>query len=79
LDESYHTRLGATLKAMADAAWVVTYDDCPEIRRIYRGWAKVRPFSLRYAANERRHGNEILVAPNWLQLPKVQLSEAIDW
>ena len=28
---------------------MLTYDDCPEIRRLYRGWAAIRPFSLRYA------------------------------
>jgi DNA adenine methylase len=79
LDEEYHASLGRRLKGMADAAWIVTYDDCPEIRRIYRGWARIRPFSLRYVANQRRQGSEILIVPNWMQLPKAQSSDAIDW
>lgn len=79
LDESYHVALGERLKSMTDTAWVVTYDDCAEIRRIYRGWATIRPFSLRYAASERRSGKEILIVPKWMRLPKFQTSAAIVW
>ncbi len=79
VDEEYHVALGARLKSMADGAWVLTYDDCPEIRRIYRGWATIRPFSLRYAAAERRSGKEILIVPKWMRLPVSQASAAIIW
>jgi DNA adenine methylase len=79
LDQEYHSSLAEKLKNMPDAAWVVTYDDCPEIRRLYKGWSTIRPFSLRYAAAERRSGREILVAPKWLKLPKEQTSGAIGW
>ena len=60
LDEDYHAALAAQLKTMSDAAWVLTYDDCHEVRRMYRRWAAIRPFSLRYAAAERRTGTEVL-------------------
>lgn len=79
LDEEYHVALAARLKSMTDAAWVLTYDDCPEIRRMYRGWATIRPFSLRYAAADRRSGKEILIAPRWMRLPASQTSAAITW
>lgn len=79
LDEEYHVALGAHLRTMADAAWVLTYDDCPEVRRIYRGWAAIRPFSLRYAASERRSGKEVLITPKWMRLPTSQASAAIVW
>ena len=79
LNEDYHVALGTRLRSMTDAAWVLTYDDCPEIRRIYRGWATIRPFSLRYAASERRSGKEILIVPKWLRLPASQSSAAIIW
>jgi len=75
----YHQALASTLKAMSDAAWVLTYDDCPEVRAAYEGWATVRPFSLRYAAAKRRHGREVLIAPRWMQLPDDQDSDAIVW
>jgi DNA adenine methylase len=79
LDESYHVELANTLKSMPDAAWVLTYDDCPEIRRLYRGWAKIRPFTLRYNASGRRHGKELLIVPSWMRLPTSQTSGALAW
>ena len=56
LDTNYHEALAEQLKHMEAAAWVITYDDCPEIRRLYRAWAAIRPFSLRYVAAEKAHG-----------------------
>lgn len=79
LDHAYHQRLADQLHAMESAAWVVTYDDCPEIRAMYAGWANVRPFGLQYAASVRRRGREILIAPKWMELPVNQASAAIEW
>jgi len=79
LDNNYHRLLGEHLRSMTEANWILTYDDCSEIRRIYRGWANIRPFTLRYAASERRSGKEILIAPKHLRLPSAQPSAAIDW
>lgn len=79
LDHAYHQHLAVRLRSMEDAAWVVTYDDCPEIRGMYADWASIHPFSLRYAASERRRGREILITPRWMQLPDEQASAAIEW
>jgi hypothetical protein len=32
---------------MKDASWVLTYDDCSEIRKLYRGWATKLPDEFR--------------------------------
>jgi DNA adenine methylase len=79
LNPKYHEELAEELKASSDSKWVVTYDDCPEIRRLYEGWANVREFSLRYAAAERRRGKEILITPKDMNLPDSQESLAIQW
>lgn len=79
LDAQYHENLAATLQARQDEAWVLTYDDCPEIRQLYAGWANVRPFALRYVASERRSGKELLITPQWMELPSHQESLAITW
>jgi DNA adenine methylase len=79
LDDNYHEALSHRLKAMPDAAWVLTYDDCPEIRKLYGKWATIRPFNLRYAAAERRRGKEILIVPKWMRLPTSQSSAALNW
>jgi DNA adenine methylase len=64
-----HAAIADQLKLMQDAAWVLTYDDCPEVRQLYAGWARLRPYSLRYVAAERRAGDELLITPNWLVMP----------
>lgn len=79
LDAGYHAALAERLRSMVDAAWVLTYDDCPEIRRMYHGWATIRPFALRYTASARRSGQEVLIVPKSLQLPASQGSAAISW
>lgn len=79
LDHAYHQQLANQLQSMENATWVLTYDDCQEIRGMYAKWASIHPFSLRYAASERRHGREILVTPRWMRLPEEQASAAIEW
>jgi len=78
LSPQYHEQLAKRLKSLS-GAWVVTYDDCSEIRELYSGWSNIRPFSLRYAAAEKRSGREILITPKGLDLPNNQGSSAIGW
>jgi DNA adenine methylase len=79
LDKNYHMSLSVQLKSMSDKPWVLTYDDCPEIRQMYQGWATIRPFSLRYVASKKRSGKEILIVPNWMNLPETQDSALVGW
>lgn len=79
LDEKYHSSLAEQLKKRPDGAWVLTYDDCPAIRRMYQGWAAIQPFSLRYTAAKRRTGKEVLITPKWMALPASQSSAALGW
>ena len=79
LNPKYHEELAQELRSSSDSKWVVTYDDCPEIRRLYDGWANIREFSLRYVAAERRKGKEILITPKNMRLPDSQESLAIQW
>ena len=79
LEESDHQALADRLKAMQDKAWVLTYDDCPEIRTMYEEWTYIRPYSLPYAVNSRRRGKEVLIVPKWIKLPDWQVSTALRW
>ena len=79
LDAEYHARLAEKFRSMEDAPWVLTYDDCPEIRDLYEGWAAIHPFSLRYTARERRPGKEVLISPRWIQLPETVSGLALSW
>jgi DNA adenine methylase len=55
-----HARLARKLNAHADAQWLLTYDDHPEVRRLYRARCSV-DFSLSYHAYERRTGSELMI------------------
>jgi DNA adenine methylase len=79
LDEQYHNALADQLRSMSDQSWVLTYDDCAAVRRLYGGWARVRPFSLRYAGTGGPNGAEVLITPKWMRLPSFQDSAALHW
>jgi DNA adenine methylase len=49
LHEFDHERLASCLKKTPHR-FLITYDDCPEIRRLYR-WAQVKPWQLQYGMN----------------------------
>lgn len=59
-NEKDHARLAKRLNAHPDAAWLLTYDDKPEIRKLYTDRTVVN-FSLNYNAYERRDGRELMI------------------
>jgi len=79
LSDEYHRSLADKLRDNPQIPWVLTYDDCHEIRKLYRGWSKIKSFGLRYSAANKRVGREIMIVPEWMNLPKAQESDAISW
>jgi DNA adenine methylase len=79
LNDEYHASLAERLKRLTSSAWVLTYDDCPAIRKLYSGWASLRSFSLRYVASTRRSGRELLITPKWMKLPRNYSSAMLSW
>lgn len=55
-----HTELAGQILQNRWSQWAITYDDVPEIRRLYRS-ASMVPFSLAYSADSRRIGRETLI------------------
>lgn len=78
LDFEYHARLAERLRRMTDAPWVLTYDDCEQVRELYSEWAAIHPYTLRYTARESYRGREVIIAPRWLQMPEFQESPVVD-
>lgn len=79
LNADYHENLASKLHALQHLPWALTYDDCPEIRQMYKGWASIRSFALRYTASSTRQGREIMITPKWMRLPSSQSSASILW
>lgn len=49
--------------------WMVSYDDVPAIRTMYRG-SKVRGYGLRYTAQQRYEGSEVMFFSEGLRVPR---------
>lgn len=64
-----HERLAKTMLSI-ERPWVVTYDDTPEIRRMYRA-RRQYCFDINYSLHEKRVGTELLVASKGLKMPDV--------
>lgn len=54
-----HKELSKAIRKIKGAKWIVSYDDTEEIKKMYR-WCQTKKISLRYAANIRKIGNEVL-------------------
>lgn len=52
-----------------NSPWILTYDDVPQIRKMYRARRQFA-FDLYYSAQVKRQGNELLVASKGLRLPQ---------
>ncbi|MBX9880075.1 MAG: DNA adenine methylase [Candidatus Obscuribacterales bacterium] len=50
LHEFDHERLAKLLKDSRHR-FLITYDDCPEVRRLYSKWAKIKSWKLQYGMN----------------------------
>jgi DNA adenine methylase len=64
-----HATLARYLKTDARFTWVMTYDNTPEIAKLYRGLRCV-PFDLDYTARERRVGSELMISRRDFVFPK---------
>jgi DNA adenine methylase len=53
-----HERLARVLKKRKnDIRFLITYDDCPEIRSLYSSWSTIVPWQLQYGMNNCSKGN----------------------
>lgn len=67
-----HVAVGEGLRSAGHFYWIVTYDDVPAIRKIYKN-CQIIPFKLRYTAQIRRYGAELFIAPKKLVIPSKML------
>lgn len=62
-----HALLSKRVKRLK-TPWLITYDDVPTIRALYDDTPQFG-FDIRYSLNEKRTGNELLIAPSRLRVP----------
>jgi DNA adenine methylase len=64
-----HAALARFVQDLGPHRWVLSYDDVPEIRSLYKGVRKTT-FVLPYSARERRTGAELLFLSDNLNFPR---------
>ncbi|ENM5905095.1 DNA adenine methylase [Vibrio mimicus] len=57
--------------------WIVSYDDVPEIREIYKGLPQ-ETYSLKYTAQKKTVGSEIMISSKSMTFPEIQLGRNVS-
>lgn len=55
-----HVRLAKTLRACPHQ-WLLSYDDTPEVRDLYRGWTRIEEVAVNYSITNSRQKTELLI------------------
>lgn len=60
-----------------DRNWIMTYDDAPEIRKLYRNRRQYF-FDINYSLHEKRLGTELLIASKGIKIPDVVKTRQVN-
>ncbi|MCK9331041.1 MAG: DNA adenine methylase [Candidatus Cloacimonetes bacterium] len=64
-----HQEISELIKNIEDIRWIVSYDDVPEIKEMYKGF-EIKEYSFFHTAYKARRGNEVLVFSDNLKFSK---------
>ncbi len=73
-----HEKVSEEIKKIQNARWIVSYDNVPEIKKLYRGTRK-KEYTLLHTAHEVREGKEILFFSDRLIIPKVKNPARVNY
>ena len=62
-----HAQLAKFMKKLKDIKWILSYDNVPQIRKLYSGMNQI-PFNLRYSAHAAKVGSELLIYDNTIAI-----------
>jgi len=68
-DKRAHQAVARFLRRQRSFRWVLSYDNAPEVRRIYSAFRQI-PFDLAHTAYQRRCGRELLICRHDLKVPR---------
>ncbi|WP_293741612.1 DNA adenine methylase [uncultured Pedobacter sp.] len=69
--ENDHESVSDRIKSIRNIKWIVSYDNVPEIQKMYKGCNK-KEYSFKHTAYHSRTGNEILFFSNNLRTPSIE-------
>jgi DNA adenine methylase len=68
-----HRQVAALLRYKRQQKWIISYDDMPQIRKMYRERRAVQ-YTLSYSARDARRGREIMFFCDSLEIPQPALN-----
>lgn len=72
-EDKNHKKVSDKIKSIKNIKWIVSYDNVPEIQRLYSECPK-KEFSFKHTAYQIREGKEILFFSENIEQPKIE-----DW
>ncbi|PIR48943.1 DNA methyltransferase [Candidatus Peregrinibacteria bacterium CG10_big_fil_rev_8_21_14_0_10_55_24] len=67
-----HREISDLIQSIKNVNWIVSYDNVPQIRKLYKNIQKRKVYSLGYSAHGIRKGKEILFFNNQILVPKIK-------
>lgn len=67
-DYSDHVRIEKLIRDLVNCDWIITYDDEPQIERIYNHYS-LRRFELNYSVYDKRKAQELMIFRNANMIP----------
>ncbi len=68
-DHQNHQMLANTIKNLHNLKWMISYDNTPEIRKMYSNY-RMTTFDLNYTLQTKKFGSELLIFCDSLSLPE---------
>lgn len=75
-DSSDHARLAKCIRSVKNP-WILTYDDCTSISRLYRGCQQYR-LSINYSLERKRYGTELMIVPRSIRMPQKEINVRVE-
>jgi len=72
-----HTKLMKFLKGELNVRWILSYDDVPAIRELYKD-TKKNGFLVNHFAYKAKVGKELIISSDNCVLPKYKISETYE-
>lgn len=68
-DYADHVRIEKLIRELVNCDWIITYDDEPQIEKIYKKYS-IRRFNLNYSVSEKKKACEIMIFKSDFMIPK---------
>lgn len=68
-EQEDHARIAALVRNELPSRWIVSYDDTPEIAKLYPAQRRIR-YTLHYSAQIKRRGGELMIFSDTLRVPQ---------